>query len=389
MSEAPEAPGLIQSLQAHSDDLDGYYAAVHAASGTDRIFWEHVLEAWVVTGFPECAALLSDARLCRARLALPRGQGVDDLVQAAEVILAAQMMFSDDPAAAASRRAWARTIAEVTTDPADVARLSLGVILPGVEFNAYAELLQPFVSRTICGRLGLDEVERLELYPFIMHYARFLDGKLEFHSREFVEALYAIVILYSRLAARSTGVSQDTASGRHRHLADYLVSLVAGHESAAYLIAVVLIHAGDPAGHLRHAGESRQRLLQLIREAARIDSPVQLVGRRAMGDVDVHGCRIRAGDRVYLHLGAANRDSRVFDEPHRFDPDRASPPNLAFGSSRSHCIGSALALEEVVAFLTVLGQERCRLEIDRGGIEWDHGLAGRGIRRLPARLARC
>jgi cytochrome P450 len=79
----------------------------------------------------------------------------------------------------------------------------------------------------------------------------------------------------------------------------------------------------------------------------RVDSPVQRTGRRAVRDTVVAGVPVPEGDLVICVLAAANRDPRVFADPHRFDVDRPNArDHLAFSSGIHFCLGAALARME-------------------------------------------
>src|SRR6201999_4135615 len=69
--------------------------------------------------------------------------------------------------------------------------------------------------------------------------------------------------------------------------------------------------------------------------------------RVAHRDTELAGTRIKRGQIVVVHLGGANRDPAVFDDPHRFDIERANAgKHLAFSSGRHFCLGAALARAE-------------------------------------------
>jgi cytochrome P450 len=60
---------------------------------------------------------------------------------------------------------------------------------------------------------------------------------------------------------------------------------------------------------------------------------------------------------VHCALAAVNRDPDRFEDPDRFDPDRAPHAHLAFGLGHKHCLGSALARAELrIAFGTLLAR---------------------------------
>ena len=64
-------------------------------------------------------------------------------------------------------------------------------------------------------------------------------------------------------------------------------------------------------------------------------------------DTEVAGTLVRAGETVVIYLAAANRDPAVFDDPNRFDVERANAGrHLAFSGGRHFCLGAALARAE-------------------------------------------
>ena len=241
-------------------------------------------------------------------------------------------------------------------------------------------LLQPYISRITCATLGFSEAERLKAYPLIAQYVRLFDGKLS-GSKDFFTALLAITALYSQLSSKYDQLAID-GMDRHQWISDYLLTVVAGHESTAYLIGTVFLHGLHA---LRtHVGGSHTRIISaLVTEALRFDSPVQLVGRQVRNDLPLNNQVLRAGHKVFLQIGAANRDERAFAEPGRFELGRHGPPPLAFGSGKYACIGRSLAFRAAVEFLMALVSQDVTLSVLRDRVVWSHGLAGRGLLALP------
>jgi len=90
-------------------------------------------------------------------------------------------------------------------------------------------------------------------------------------------------------------------------------------------------------------------LPRLVEEVLRLESPVQRLARTAAVDVDLHGVTVPAGSTVLVGYAAANRDDRVFDEPARFDLDRADgKKHLTFGFGTHFCLGAPLARRELL-----------------------------------------
>jgi cytochrome P450 len=130
-------------------------------------------------------------------------------------------------------------------------------------------------------------------------------------------------------------------------LATALLVFGAGFETTVNLIA-------NGAGQLFEHPDQRRLLADdpslwpnAVEEILRVDSPVQRTGRRAVRNTTVHDVPIREGELVILLLAAANRDPRVFVDPHTFDVRRANArDHVAFSSGIHFCLGAALARME-------------------------------------------
>jgi cytochrome P450 len=81
---------------------------------------------------------------------------------------------------------------------------------------------------------------------------------------------------------------------------------------------------------------------------------------------------------------AANRDSRVFDNPDELRLDRAANPHIGFGHGVHHCIGAQLARMELQVALGTLIRRLPDLElaVDATQAPWKHGRLVRGLQEL-------
>ena len=67
---------------------------------------------------------------------------------------------------------------------------------------------------------------------------------------------------------------------------------------------------------------------------------------------------------MLLLYPAANRDERVFAEPHRFDVTREPNPHVAFGGYGAHfCLGASLARLELRVMFEELMRRAVHLEL--------------------------
>jgi cytochrome P450 len=132
------------------------------------------------------------------------------------------------------------------------------------------------------------------------------------------------------------------------------------------------------------------RVPDWVEETLRYDTSTQFIVRRAATDIAIHGGTIRAGDRVVLMLGSANRDTRAFPDPDRFDLDRHHDQQLAsFGMGRHFCLGASLArLESRVALEELAARVRPDYDVDEAGSARVHSANVRGFERLPTEVTR-
>lgn len=165
---------------------------------------------------------------------------------------------------------------------------------------------------------------------------------------------------------------------------------------------LLLVNAGgDTTRNLLAAGlqllfdhpEQRERLVAgpdallgtAIEEMLRYASPVSHFKRTVMHDTEIRGQKMRAGERVVLFYGSANRDEDVFDRPDDFDIARDPNPHVAFGAGGPHlCLGMHVARVELAVMFRELLTRMPHIE-PNGPIERMHSSFIAGIHSMPVR----
>lgn len=130
--------------------------------------------------------------------------------------------------------------------------------------------------------------------------------------------------------------------------------LFAGHDTTRSLLSIgpaVLLQHPDQLALLR---AEPGRWPAAVEEVLRFEPPVLGTARRTLAPTEVGGVVVPAGVELSTNLLAANRDPRVFAEPHRFDVSRDGPPVVSFGAGIHHCLGAALARLEARVALPML-----------------------------------
>ena len=108
---------------------------------------------------------------------------------------------------------------------------------------------------------------------------------------------------------------------------------------------------GRTTGQPRPAQAVCSTILRLlpnaVDEANRLTCPIQFAFREATEDTEIAGTPIPKGAIIALHMAAANRDPRRFDDPDCFLINRPPGKNLSFGHGIHFCLGAHLAGQEV------------------------------------------
>ena len=121
----------------------------------------------------------------------------------------------------------------------------------------------------------------------------------------------------------------------------------AGFETTVNLISNGVALLSDHPEQLARLREQPDLWPNAVEEILRFDAPVQKTARIADRDVDMAGVSVPAEGTVVLLLAGANRDPKVFDDPHRFDITRANAKeHLTFSSGIHVCLGASLARME-------------------------------------------
>jgi cytochrome P450 len=130
--------------------------------------------------------------------------------------------------------------------------------------------------------------------------------------------------------------------------------MIAGNETTTNLLGNLLDRLADAPQSWLQLRADRSLIDAAIEEALRIDSPAQMVIRRATQDVAIGGRTIRSGELVMVYLASANRDPEKWAEPANFEFARERRRHVAFGHGVHTCIGAPLARMEAKAAMNAL-----------------------------------
>lgn len=185
--------------------------------------------------------------------------------------------------------------------------------------------------------------------------------------------------LLGRLIERSkTGFSDDDIMG-------FVVMLFAvGQETTENYIGNCVAALLENEAQYEQLRSHPELIDIAVSELARYDSPVQIISRMAGEDIVLDGTEIKQGDRVYLALGAANRDPHEYQQPNKLSFERSQIFNFPFGNGIHFCLGHVLAKMQLKAVLQYLVKAP-QLEINMAKSERRKTVVIRGYRSLSLR----
>lgn len=266
-----------------------------------------------------------------------------------------------------------------------------------------SELADPLPSRMICRIIGLpserfDEFKAWtnDIYAFLGLASGSRGDQAAVAARsgqavaEFLEKEIAVRRRRPSDDLLSTLIQAEEVGGRLTHpeiIANVVGLLNAGHETTTNLLGnglfLLLQHP-----HIMHELRSDpDRIGAVIEEMARLESPVQILGRRLDERLLLHDVELPVGSNVLLLTGAANRDPWAFDDPDRFDIFRAGSRSVSFGYGPHFCIGAALARVIAEEFFRSLLAEWTSLSLI-GPIHWRPYPIFRGLSSMTVEVER-
>lgn len=360
---------------------------------------------WMLLRFDDVQAALSDPRLSNARIQSyaahlrSRGEEPGPIATALE----RWMVFNDQP-----RHMQLRLMVAKTFGSRHLAKLEASIVgladqlIDRIESQGSADLMADFAiplpTLVVAKLLGLPESDAPLLKAWSDEIALFVGTALDVENRR-ERAEQAVLAMRAYLTAQAEARTVDTdgtllgtilrapIEGQPAtavEAADIALSIAfAGHETTTHLLGNGLRNLlGHPDAWPRLCDGSLDPA-DVLEECLRFEGPVNAVARVVREPHERFGRQFRAGDRLFLMLGAANRDPRRFDDADTFLPDRRDHRHLAFGHATHFCLGALLARMEGRIALAALARRLPRLRLEESRAAWLDSLVLRGLQQLP------
>ena len=376
----------------------------------DPAHWSPKIKSWVLTRYEDIKRVCLDKEMSSDRLRPffasmpgPEVQKIGDIIR----YLSLWMVFLDPPEHTRLRRLTSKvfhlkSMRDMRPNIESLTQMLLDVIGERDEFDFIAAFAGPLPALVIMDMLGVPRSELAKVKRMSDDMALFIGssrtstGKYdvaESATKEMAE-FFRDMIRDRRENAQPDLLSElvHLEDNGDRLTDDELVAtcillLFAGHETTTNHIAnstrsLVLFPGereklrADP-GLAARAGE----------ELLRYDGPSGAQVRIVQVDHELHGKTLKAGDRVFIMLNAANRDPRAYPEPDRVDLGRDGVAHLTFGFGMHICLGFPLARLEGEIAIPAVARHFRKMEF-AGTPEWINSMVFRGMKSMPVRVAR-
>jgi cytochrome P450 len=383
------------------DQRQEMFSALAAAGSVHPVKLPSGVRAWLVTGYAEARALLSDPRLIKGgwRSVIHADKLPEEMARG----LHSHMLNSDSAdhtrlrklvTSAFTRRRVEKLIPGIQQITNDLLAAAAGP----EPVDLITVLAYPLPMSVICDLIGIPESDRADFRG----WTRLIVSPGVYDFGDYVEAVKAMVgynraliqkrrlqphddLLSDLIAARDDGegLTEDELSSM------IFLLLTAGHETTVNLIGNGVRALLTNPGQLELLRSRPDLLDPAIEEMLRYDSPLQnTLPYRTVEPIEVGGVTLPQGAIVFMTLQAANRDDRQFPSSGELDIARDRPAHVAFGHGIHYCLGAPLArIEARIVFGALLERfPRLRLAVPSAELDLMPSVLMNGLSSLPVYL---
>jgi cytochrome P450 len=391
-----QASTAVEHLGAeYFSDPYSVHARLRAQHPVAQVIMPGGTPAWLITGYAEGRAALTDPRL----LKMPKDWRPD--ADSPFAALDLHLLNSDPPDHERLRKLvnkafTARRVEQLRPRITAITEELLDDMSARQQVDLLTAFAFPLPVTVICELLGVPVADRDQFRAWSATIVS------ETVSPEVSHAHATAMLGYFRdlLAARRRAPADDLLSAlisarddtdrlsENELLSMAWLLLVAGHETTVNLIGsgvlALLLHPGE----LARLRADPALLGGAVEELLRYVSPVNDATFRFTGEpVDLGGVHIGPGV-VLVSLSGANRDPSRYADPEGLDVGRDSTGHLAFGHGIHYCVGAPLArLEAEIAFGALLERfGSMTLAVPASELRWRPSSLIHGLESLPVRL---
>jgi cytochrome P450 len=275
-------------------------------------------------------------------------------------------------------------------------------LLDAIEINQPIDFMEQFANVlpaiVIADLLGLPRGDRAMFQQWSNEITAFLgtgrsDDVSARRGQKAMQNLrsYLGEMIRQRLTTPSSDVLGKFAEARHQGdglsenemIGSCVTLLLGGHETTRNLLGNGLLALLKNPEQMEDLRNDPTLTASAVEEFLRYDAPVQRIWRIVKQDTHLSGRQLRAGDSVFLMVGAANRDESRFANPDQLQVSRQHNRHLTFGLGIHFCLGSALVrLEAGISFSSLI-KRFGRMTFAQNAVAFHPNIAFRGLISLP------
>jgi cytochrome P450 len=315
-------------------------------------YWSDNAQLWILSRYDDIVQAARDWETFSSS----QGNMIDELPGRAGATLGTTDPPRHDRLRALSQAAFARKNVEHLVAPTnEIADRALDRICERKQF----EFINDFSSQITVGLLfrtmGLPERDHAEIRRKVI-LAVSTDKSVKGRNAEHIAAFKELSdFLAAEVAARRANPTDDLIT----HLAEAEIDgdrlsereivlttatfVMAGVESLSSFMSMFALNLHDHPDARRRIVADPTLIEPAIEESLRFNTSAQRFKRTVTRETELHGQKMRAGDKLALAFGSGNRDWRKFPDPDVYDIDRRPQGHLGFGAGKHFCLGSGMA----------------------------------------------
>jgi pimeloyl-[acyl-carrier protein] synthase len=370
----------------------------------DPVHWNFLSQSWIISRYRDIDAILRD--YTRFSNDSRHRQAVSQAQAASSNPSGPSLLFLDPPdhtrlRSLVQQAFTPRAVEALAPRIRQIAAHLLDQIPNLAVFEVMEALARPLPMIVMAELLGVPTQDLAQFQKWSRQRARVIEPMMTAREHQLatqaaheLDAYFLGLIEQRRMEPQddliSALVAAEAAGDQLSHdelLVMLRLLLVAGNETTTNLIGNGLLALLRHPDQLQMLRADPSLTPGAVEELLRYDSPVQVMARTALQDMDLDGRPIRRGQGVVLLLGSANRDPEVFSQPEQLDIKRHGSSSLVFGRGIHHCLGGPLArLEARIVFETLL-ERFVEMHLLAADPPFRDNVVLRGLQALPISAA--
>ncbi len=394
----------------HPDFLADPFPLYRRMQDEDPAHWSPRIKSWVLTRYEDVKRVCLDKEMSSERLRPffasmpgPEAAKIGDIIR----YLSLWMVFRDAPEHTRLRRLTSKvfnlkSMRDMRPNIESLTAWLLEEIGEREELDFIAAFAGPLPALVIMDMLGVPRTELAKVKRMSDDMALFIGSSrtspekydiAESATHEMAEFFRAMIVDRRAAPERdllSELVHLEEAGDRlsdDELVATCILLLFAGHETTTNHIANSTRSLISFPSEMQKLRADPGLAARAGEELLRYDGPSGAQVRIVQVDHELHGKTLRAGERVFIMLNAANRDPRAYPDPDRVDLERDGVPHLTFGFGLHICLGFPLARLEGEIGIPAVARHFRRIEF-AGEPEWINSMVFRGMKSMPVRVAK-